>query len=586
MRKAFWLRILGGLTGISGALLAIFIGGIVGINYGFGTYDPLMIQGSIAMIFALLGVLANVFFEDEKKAGLLTIISGIVVVSAIGIFGIFSLIFLLAGGIMGYRSSGTVRSGTTDSFDDWRDNGGILSVLAVIVMVFLFTGSMMAYGATFGPEEDRSGSNPYNIITTWDEDADPTTEMTVQWFTEEDVDYSLVLEDGESFSANRQDLNEFEEWEEGYHLHRVTVTDLDPGQEYDFHIEGEDGNSSDTYSFKTVSYEEMDEVNLHTTADSRSHWAALSARFFDWWDLIGDWGDWESSYPEVLRDAGVEDPDWNEWAARERVFEDISRRDPDLVVFPGDFLWYGFWETQWLDWFEDWSDFVTTEDGRIPPIVPAVGNHETNYAPPENDPEQYLYYDLFPVSRNYTLDFDGMSIISLDSGHSTDNIGTYSAEVIRDQTDWLEEELKERENKDWIFTQYHVPGFTSGRGMFEDHADVVRDEWAPLFEEHGVDVSFEAHDHTWKYTPPITNAQRERPFGEALDEDREDSVRYIGDGGAGAPLRIGHRFDNWWIEEGLAEYHTWELVISEDNLETLVVFSDMEDYENPFTLEN
>jgi len=569
--------------GVLASLVAYFIGVGVGIVNGFGVHNVLLAQASFAFLFGIIGMFSNFLIGEVKRAGILSIFSGLVVLVSLGFFGVLPFIFLLVAGVVEYRS---YEFG--DNFQSWSEKGKIGFFTSLVLVVLIVGLSFAVYGSNFSPHEDRTDSNPYDIVTMWGSDSDPTSEMIVQWFTEEDEDYSLVLpEENLIFSSSKKDLSSVEGWDSGNYLHRASLEGLEPATEYDFYISSEDGDRSNTYSFMTVSYDDMDEVVVHEAADSRSHWASYGGKFLNWSNFLGRWGEWGSApSPNIFEELGVDDPSWSKWTGRRRVFLNISERGPHMVLFPGDFILNGFWDSQWESWFDDWSDYVVTDDGRIPPIVPAVGNHETNYSPPDGDSDSYLYYELFPVTGNYTLDFDGMSVITLDSGHSTGDSSASNDEIIRDQTDWLESELQERENSDWLLVQYHVPAYSSYKGIYSGFADVIRDEWSPLFEKHGVDLVAEAHDHTWKYTPPITNAQGDSPFGENMKEDSENTVRYIGDGGAGAPPRPVEQLDNWWIEMAESEFHSWELVFSADNLETRVVFADREDLVNPFVLEN
>jgi len=63
----------------------------------------------------------------------------------------------------------------------------------------------------------------------------------------------------------------------------------------------------------------------------------------------------------------------------------------------------------------------------------------------------------------------------------------------------------------------------------------VREHWAPLFEQYGVRVSFENHDHTYKRTYPIR--------GESI---AQDGVVYLGDGCWGVGERDVHDPDETW----------------------------------------
>jgi len=81
------------------------------------------------------------------------------------------------------------------------------------------------------------------------------------------------------------------------------------------------------------------------------------------------------------------------------------------------------------------------------------------------------------------------------------------------QRSWLENAL-ERSDASWLIAAFHHPAFSCSK---HGSTDAVVDDWVPLFEEHGVDLVLNGHDH---------NYQRFRHAG----------VTYIVTGGGGAPL--------------------------------------------------
>src|SRR5690606_34420824 len=94
------------------------------------------------------------------------------------------------------------------------------------------------------------------------------------------------------------------------------------------------------------------------------------------------------------------------------------------------------------------------------------------------------------------------------------------------QSEWLEEVLEERREVPHVIPIYHIPAYPSAR-MFEGAAHRrVREHWVPLFEENGVRVAFENHDHVYKRTYPLRD-----------NEISPDGVVYIGDGAWGTNTR-------------------------------------------------
>ncbi len=89
-----------------------------------------------------------------------------------------------------------------------------------------------------------------------------------------------------------------------------------------------------------------------------------------------------------------------------------------------------------------------------------------------------------------------------------------------------------------------LPAYPSVRS-FTGRASVLREHWVPLFEEAGVRVAFENHDHAYERTVPI-RAVREDP----------DGIVYIGDGAWGVPVRPVHEArDTWYLEKSMPVRH-------------------------------
>ena len=76
----------------------------------------------------------------------------------------------------------------------------------------------------------------------------------------------------------------------------------------------------------------------------------------------------------------------------------VSKLRPHCVVFGGDMTDYDS-DTEWREWFDDWQ-LTIGSDGRIFPIIPARGNHESSNDPLINCfdvPSPDVYYALLWV---------------------------------------------------------------------------------------------------------------------------------------------------------------------------------------------
>ena len=214
---------------------------------------------------------------------------------------------------------------------------------------------------------------------------------------------------------------------------------------------------------------------------------------------------------------------------RRAAFEQMSRvvagRDPAFAVVGGDWAYAdGLPEKvqRWFDLWDVWNQTMRAPDGRLIPLVAAIGNHEVRGGRGASTRDAPYYYRqfAFPAEPGYgVLDFgDYLSLVILDTDHATRIVGA--------QTTWLAQQLSARAGRPHVFPVYHVPAYPSVRPFEGRASTAVREHWVPLFERHGVRLAFEHHDHAYKRTHPMR-------AGEAST----DGIVYVGDGAWGVGLR-------------------------------------------------
>lgn len=335
-----------------------------------------------------------------------------------------------------------------------------------------------------------------SLFLTWQ--GDPTTTMTIDWHTEDPAsearldyrrqgedEWESVVSEAISFPYSGE-VALIERV-----IHRVELTDLEPDAIYEFRTQ-----PLDIFSFRTMPRELDRPVRFAAGGD-------------------------------VQRNSNMQ-----------RTSREAAAYDPDFVMWGGDLAYAnGLSENlqRWYEFFDAIHTTLITPDGRVIPVIVAIGNHEVeghyldNYPGyTQNDAWRArlapFFYDIFamPGQPGYkTLDFgDYMSVLLLDTDHTNPVDG--------EQAEWLEDRLEERQDVPHVFPLYHIPAYPSVRSP-DGRSKRVRETWVPLFEEYGVEVAFENHDHAYKRTFPLRGGQ-----------PSSDGVVYLGDGAWGVnPRPVG-----------------------------------------------
>ncbi|WP_084469953.1 metallophosphoesterase [Jiangella gansuensis] len=230
--------------------------------------------------------------------------------------------------------------------------------------------------------------------------------------------------------------------------HQVEFTELQPGTRYTYRV-GDGVNWSEWIDFTTAA-EGFEPFSFIYYGDAQNYL--------------------DSALPRVFRQAFADRP-----TAR-------------VIVNAGDLIDHANSEEQWGQWHAA-DGFINSQVVNIS----TPGNHEysggqlsTFWRPqfpnPKNGPavpelEETVYY----------LDYQGVRFISLDSNHQG------NAARMAAQTEWLEQTLASNPNK-WTVVTFHHPVYSTASGR---NNPTVRDQWGPLFEEYGVDLVLQGHDHTY-----------------------------------------------------------------------------------------
>ena len=212
---------------------------------------------------------------------------------------------------------------------------------------------------------------------------------------------------------------------------------------------------------------------------------------------------------------------------------------------------------QWDAWFDIWTENMVTPDGHLIPMVQAIGNHEVNREESEDSHVRAPFYMNFFFTQGdkpYFVRRIGklISFIILDTGHLV---------PYEDQVDFLREQLEAHADFPAVFPIYHVTFYPSARSFDDSRSVRGREHWKPLFEEHGIRVAFEHHDHTLKRTYPLLNG-----------EIHPNGITYIGDGAFGVPTR--EIIPNWYLEVAESIQHFWLATVDEEQIHLVAIDAD------------
>jgi 3',5'-cyclic AMP phosphodiesterase CpdA len=181
----------------------------------------------------------------------------------------------------------------------------------------------------------------------------------------------------------------------------------------------------------------------------------------------------------------------------QKIVDEIIKVKPAVVFHAGDLVEDGLNPAQWVT-FNNIVSALTN----ITEFYPALGNHENNSP---------LYFDNFVLPNNeqwYAVEKDNLYFIVLDS-NSDCSIGSV-------QYLWLEDDLQNiSEDIKFVIAIFHHPPFSTGPNTEDEKG--LRQSIVPLFEQYGVDIVFNGHDHNY-------------------ERSLYNNIYYIVTGGGGGPL--------------------------------------------------
>jgi len=235
----------------------------------------------------------------------------------------------------------------------------------------------------------------------------------------------------------------------------------------------------------------------------------------------------------------------------------VAKLRPHAVLFGGDFTDRATIH-QWADWLDDWQHTIGA-DGRMIPIVATQGNHEGSSL------NLSKYFDLPNDDVYYAFTFGG-DLIRAYTLNTEITIGG-------DQTNWLAGDLAASNDVTWRMAQYHKGIRPHVAGKAEGFPQYVN--WAPLFEQHKVQLVVECDAHTVKTTWPIVPST-DTGSDEGFIQDDCNGTVYVGEGCWGAPLRANDDPKPWTRDSGMFNQFKW-IFVDQQKIEVRTIIVDNAD---------
>lgn len=257
----------------------------------------------------------------------------------------------------------------------------------------------------------------------------------------------------------------------------------------------------------------------------------------------------------------------------------VAKLRPLFVMFGGDFTTNGQ-AKHWDKWLSDWQSTIS-DDGRMYPVLPAMGNHE--YLSGRNTTMLGQVFDIDNIDAYFALSFGG------------NLLRTYvlNSEIARDkkrwtkQNKWLTKDLLKHKLFSWKVAIYHRPMRPHTKG--KRAAEELIKPWAYLFQDFGVDMAIESDTHMCKRTYPIRPSSEEGSDMGFVRDDKKGTI-YIGEGGWGAPLRPANHNKSWtmacdsfwqfkWIQ--LSPKRLSSVVVKFENVDKVQALTDQTRFKRP-----
>ncbi|MBB6635194.1 purple acid phosphatase family protein [Cohnella thailandensis] len=341
-----------------------------------------------------------------------------------------------------------------------RNYGLIALIISLLIAIGI---GILIYQQRSARTEAPAAWTPLSLVTTFK--SDPHTSRAFAWRTET-PDAGTVLqvvpaEAGGSPSFEGADMLEFagstspvDTGDTGVQgAHKAEATGLAAGTRYAYRVgDGDREHWSDVFYFATEKEETADFTFLNVT-DSQG----LAYADFRLWGRTLD-----------------------------KAFETFP--DASFLVHNGDLTEDPENESGWEAFFGEARKWVAAY-----PLMPVTGNHD------EVDKKAERFVSHFNVPNNGSPSSIEGTTYAFDYGLAR-FVVLNTESKLKDQAAWLEKELASTKQK-WIIVALH-------RGPYAGNQDEsVLERWVPLFDEYGVDLVLQGHNHEYSRSYPIKDGK-------------------------------------------------------------------------------
>lgn len=265
-----------------------------------------------------------------------------------------------------------------------------------------------------------------------------------------------------------------------FYSHKVTATGLLPGTSYQYRV---GSGSADSWSATGTFTADSGNEPFHFIAGSDSQASSKP-----------DFEPWADTFKKAVQTIG----------------------DPKFLINAGDLVDNGDLEEQW-----QWMLGLAQDQLLHVPIVPVLGGHEVqDYDGDETTPNSN-FFNHFNLPKQVIPNTDAGSVYSFEYGNALFLVfnSQYEGELasngsikeqdqqFADQVEWMKYIVAQSDAK-WKFVTFHKGPYSAGDNAGEwedDRVQFYRKVLVPAFDQMGIDMVFEAHDHMYMRSHQMLN---------------------------------------------------------------------------------